>query len=94
MTVSPIKPCLCWHCGFHQNTMQHLPNQPVRPPREGDLSLCAKCGAIARFAAETWREPTQAEIAALPDGVRRKLAVALIMQRQGLGKLDQPVGHA
>lgn len=94
MAVTPMKPCLCWHCGFHQNAMEHLPDQPVRAPQDRDLSLCARCGALATFVAGVWREPTPAEIAMLPDAVRRKLAVALVMQRRGLGRFDQPEGHA
>lgn len=98
MTLTPIKPCLCWQCGYHQNAMQGLPNQVRRAPCDGDLSLCRKCGAIALYQADGWRAPTKAELVGLPLQVRQKLVVAMVMQRTGIGLGDlgteQPEGHA
>jgi len=75
----------CARCGATLDRATPIERSAV--PKEGDISFCAYCGAIAAFDADGKRRIlTLDEIRALPEEVRDQLATAEVARRYTASK--------
>jgi hypothetical protein len=75
----------CWMCGYEYDRVTGL-TEPDKPARDGDITICINCGAIAIFSAEKrgLREPELKELLSFPEDDRRRIeAIQLHIRLRG-----------
>ena len=65
----PAPPC-CWQCGATLDGATNTDFREGPPPRAGDITITACCGALSIFEEDgvAFREPTDAEVAKMKAG--------------------------
>ena len=72
----------CWRCGYRMDAASAFDASDPRPAREGDPSVCLRCGAVAVFTAGLeLRKMTPREVSELDGDTKRDLAAAVLAQR-------------
>lgn len=68
-----IQENVCLGCGAALDAATHLQDESKRP-REGDISVCVYCGAMAFTEDGFLREATVEELATLPEPIKIEIA--------------------